>query len=168
MSYDQQSQLIALIQEDLGNKIAPSSYGADVTLGQMRQAENQVIIFWDDETFAASFPNLLWNRDIFLCSTWYNVTSWSALQSALDQGIATKPQGQFYVNQAILTPDTEMIVVNFYSDLLSVEKSTNAQVISWYEQKAAAGMAGNILMVDNVASIAQQAFQISMQYNSHL
>ncbi len=166
MTTDQQSLLIDKLQQTLGAKIAPASYGADVTLGQMRRAQNQVIIFWENATTAANFPTLLWDRSTFLCSTWYNVTNWNALQTALNQGIATQPQGQFYVNQAILTPDTKMIVENLFGSLLSIESKTNTKVMRWYEQKAAEGSAGNILMIDNEASAYSQAFQISWNYNA--
>jgi glycosylphosphatidylinositol diacylglycerol-lyase len=168
MTPDQQSLLIDKLQQSLGSKIAPSSYGVDVTLGQMRQAHNQVIIFWENATTAANFPALLWDRATFLCSTWYNVTNWNALQMALNQGIATQPQRQFYVNQAVLTPDATMIITHLFSSLLSIEAETNTQVMQWYKQKAAEGTAGNILMIDNEASAYEQAFQISWGYNNHL
>jgi hypothetical protein len=168
MTSDQQSQLIDKLQQSLGAKIAPPSYGVDVTLGQMRQAQKQVIVFWENATTATNFPALLWNRATYLCSTWYNVTSWDALQTALNQGIATQPSGQFYVNQAILTPDATMIITHLFSSLLSIEAQTNAQILQWYEQKAAEGAAGNILMIDNEASAYEQAFQISWNYNDHL
>lgn len=166
MSIEHQNQLISKIQESLGNKIAPSSYGVDVTLGQMRQGQKQVIIFWNIDS--EDFPDLLWDRSKSLSSPWYNMTSWSALKPALNQGLSKQPTEQFFVNQAILSPDATMIITHLFSNLLCIEANTNAHIIPWYAQKAAEGLAGNILMVDNEATIYHQAFQITMNYNSHL
>ena len=162
---DQQNQLIGNLQQVFGNKIAPSTYGVDVTLGQMWQGQQQVIIFWQDSAMAASLPNLLWDRKKFLMSTWYNQTSWSLLEQDLNQGLASRPSEIFYVNQAVLTPDADMIVTHIFSSLLSVEKMTNVSVMEWYTQQAAAGLIGNILMINNVNSAYSQAFEISMNYN---
>ncbi len=143
MSTAHQNQLISKIEQSLGSKLAPSTYGVNVTLGQMRQGKKQVITFWD--TSAGGFPNTLWNRSTFLSSVWYNLTSWSALESALNQGLSQQPAGKFFVNQAILSPDATMIITHIFSNLLNVEATTNASIIPWYAQKATAGQAGNIL-----------------------
>ena len=166
MSIAHQNLLISKIQQVLGNKLAPSTYGVDVTLAKMRQGKKQVIIFWDTGPF--NFPNIVWSRNKFLSSPWYNLANWNALETALNQGISKQPTGQFFVNQAILSPDVTMVLTHIFSNLLNVEATTNASIIPWYAQKAAAGLVGNILMVDNEATIYQQAFQISMNYNSHL
>jgi hypothetical protein len=130
----------------------------------MWQQQNQVVIFWEDDV-AIHNPDILWGSDRFLVSTWYNQSDWSDLETDLNQGLATRSVNQFYVNQAILTPDTQMILTHIFSSLLSVEKTTNVSVMAWYAQQASAKLAGNILMIDNVNSAYKQAFQIAMQYN---
>jgi hypothetical protein len=163
-----QSRLIDKLKRSLSVKIAPPSCGVDVTLGQMREAHHQVIIFWENPMIVAKFPTLLWDRAIFLCSNWYHFANWNALRRALDQGIATQSQKQFYVNQAILSPDIMMIMTHLFSSLLDIGAEANGEIVRWYGQKAAEGLAGNILMINNVASVYEQAFQVSWNYNQHL
>jgi hypothetical protein len=165
LTEDQQNQVIGNIQQIFGNKIAPSVYGVDVTLGQMWQEQQQVIVFWHDSAMAMSHPDLLWDRTTFLLSTWYNQTDWNDLEQDLDQGLTSRPPEIFYVNQAVLTPDATMIITHLLSSLLSIEATTNVSAVDWYAQQAAAGSAGNILMLDNVDSAYSQVFQISMDYN---
>lgn len=168
MAIEQQCQMIDKLQQSLGQKITPSNYGVDVTLGQMRQAHHQVIIFWENATTAANFPTLLWDRATFLSSIWYNQTKWDELETNLNKAIVTQSTEQFYVNQAILTPNTTMIITHLCSDLLSVGTKTNIHVLEWYTKKASEGAAGNILMIDDVTTASEQAFQISWNYNELL
>jgi hypothetical protein len=165
LTWDQQNYVIGKIQQTFNTKIAPSSYTADVTLEQMWQGQKQVIIFWKDAAMARVRPDLLWDSTTYLTSTWYNKTDWNDLEQNLNQGLAMRPPGKFYVNQAILTPDANMIFSHLFSSLLTVAETTNASVMNWYTLKAATKSAGNILMIDNVNSVYKQAFQISMKYN---
>lgn len=165
---DQQTQVIGVIEKSLGNKIAPASYGANVTLGQMWQNHNQSILFWRDSAVAASFPELLWDRNTFLSSTWYNQTDWSALEQNLTRGIADRPLGVFYVNQAVLTPNATMIINNLFSNLLNIGAAADAEAMGWWQEMASAKIAGSILMLDNVDSTYNEAFQICLKYNQSL
>ena len=168
MTSDEQNLLVAKIEQSLGAIIAPPSFGTDVTLGQMRKANSQVIIFWTTKETAANYPSLLWDRTTYLSSTWYNLTKWKELKESLNQGIEKQEKLKFFVNQAVLTPDAKLILSNLSSDLLSIGTKVNAKILQWYKQKAVEGNAGSILMIDNIATAYYHAFQISYEYNKNL
>lgn len=169
MTLDQQTQLVSKFKAVLGDRMASSRYGVNVTLGQLHKDGKQIIVFFDNLQLAET-DELLWNRNTFLNSPWFNKTDWAALQQQLDLALDNQPQNQFFVDQAILTPDANMIILGIFTfqSLMSVEKRLNANVLNWYAGKMKEKKASNILMIDNVGSIAAQLFPLSWDYNNHL
>lgn len=169
MAFDQQTQLVAKFKAVLGDRMASSHYGVNVTLGELRRDGKQIITFIDNLQMAEK-DELLWDRNTFLNSPWFNKTEWYALKEQLDLALENQPQSQFFVDQAVLTPDSNMIVIGIFTcqSLMSVAKGLNAKVLSWYEEKTKQKKASNILMLDNIGTISVMAFQNSWDYNNHL
>lgn len=165
LNQDQQSQVIQQMNQIFCSKIAPSTYGSDINLGQMWQNNKQVIIFWRDSAMARLRPDILWDRDTFLQSTWHNRANIADLVNDLNEGLAARPPEKFYVNQAVLTPNSDLIIKNIYRSLLAVEAETNMFLSNWYITKLFQKLGGNILMIDNVASFYNLFFNISFYYN---
>lgn len=117
---DQETRLLQLLQQYLGNVAVPNSYHTTDTMGSIRQSNRTVIIFMNTnqavtdpaiENFSAHF---LWNEST-IDSPWPNATTVSSLKSTLDAEMALRDKiyssaDNFFVLQVIQTENANEII----------------------------------------------------------
>jgi hypothetical protein len=126
--------LANMLNTSLGNKLVPNTTGVNVTLNQLWATSGRIIVFFDD---AASVQkhNFLWSES-GISSPWPNVTTSSALHTALNGELPNTSSG-FFVLQGLLTPDGTVIsqgLIPFSGNpdsLLSQAEGLNPQLNSW-------------------------------------
>ncbi|KAJ7847258.1 PLC-like phosphodiesterase [Mycena olivaceomarginata] len=143
------AKLASMLQTTFGNKLAPASLGADVTLNQLWSTSYRIIIFYDHAATVDSNP-FLWSQST-ISSPWPNVQDVGALHSALADKLPNEGS-TFFVLQGILTPDGAMIAAGLVpfssapSSLTGVAQAVTPAVVGWLSQWGNQGI--NIVICD--------------------
>lgn len=146
---EEETRLVQLIQQYLGNFSIPNTYHPNDTMSQLRQSHRQLIIFMDsnqaitDPTAAQFAANDLWH-DSAIYSPWPNASNMTDLKNALDMDIALRHQtyltsDTFFVLQMIQTENTAEVVNGilypaFAHTIEQFELPVNISLTNWINQ----------------------------------
>ncbi|KAF7340893.1 Phosphatidylinositol-specific phospholipase C domain-containing protein [Mycena sanguinolenta] len=141
------ANLVSMLQTTFGNKLAPASLGANVTLNQLWSTSYRIIIFYDDAATVGANP-FLWSQST-ISSPWPNVQDVGALNGALARELPNK-LSTFFVLQGILTPNGAMIALGLVGvgprSLTAVAQAVTPAVVGWLSQWTDQGI--NIVICD--------------------
>ena len=131
-----QEKLAEMLLTAFGNKLAPASLGANVTVDQLWASTYRIITFYaaTDPTIFHTYPFLWPQQDI--SSPWPNKQDADSLYVALNSELPNT-HSTFFVLQGILTPSFGVIAEGLVpftqapSSLASQANSVNKQLLSW-------------------------------------
>jgi hypothetical protein len=120
------TELIATLENHpvLGSRIAPwGAFSADVRLGDLWSADKNLILLSDqrqvrlpDGSMGAS--SNFWPRT--LQNPWSNTRHTAKVEEDLLNGIQKRPDTLFYVSQAVLTPDANVVTTGWTRGITSL------------------------------------------------
>lgn len=160
-----ETQLVQLLQQYLGNIAVPNTYHTTDTIGTLRQSQRNVIIFMDtdqtinDPTALQFSTQYLWHeRNIN--SPWPNVSDIGDLKNILDSEVACRAKtymstNNFFVLQAIKTENTSAVI----NGIINPQEYPNS--IQTYET-ALNGILNSWLSTD-ISTYGQRAINIVIQ-----
>lgn len=144
------AQLAAMILKAFGNKLAPASLGAGVTLNQLWATTYRIIVLYLDQGTVNANP-FLWSQST-IASPWPNKQDPKSLHDALAKELPNT-RSTFFVLQGVLTPDKKTIENGLRpfskspGSLLAQAKVLNPQLHSWLT-KEWRSMGINIVICD--------------------
>ncbi|XP_058123524.1 PI-PLC X domain-containing protein 1 [Anopheles coustani] len=147
--YDIHTKLIAFLQSALGEVIANPVIGWEGTLGDIWAGGKTVLLCYDHEFAARSFPHVVWRS---VQQRWGNVQNVNDLEKYLFK--VHHPTGfrEFsyrpVADMAELTPDPWGVITDRYGGLRKMADSVNRFVTKWYFEDL--GPTANVVAVDFV------------------
>lgn len=117
-----------------------------ITLDWMWSRGFQVILFYRDPV--AKFHPFLWPARL-IPNPWANTVSVTGLLDFLSEKYKERPQGVFYVTQAVLTPSLFYILRHTFGNLKNLLVSpSRPQILHWLQDKVPSGL--NVVICDFV------------------
>jgi len=154
-------QFLETLQTLFGDKMAPVLLGTEVTLGKMQQKGFQLITFLNNQDIPFRVQsNRFWPRNNTLASLWINTPKLDELKEGLKKAALEHQQKyseEFFVMQAMRTPDTSMVVEGLTDpdddvphSLADLAKFTNPAVMSWFGGHE---LIPNIFIMDDCSAV---------------
>lgn len=158
-----------LVLPKLGNRMAPRSFGNDVSFKTMWNNNKNVILIWGGGNYA-QLSDKYWNQGQTMSSHWLDTGNEHDLYRGLRQKVQENRGGRFYSAQMVLTPTTSQIIFPPYFgsiEALTNDKVDHASLIYDLDMHARkSGKRLNIAMVDFAGPRFQQyAFEACMDVN---
>lgn len=128
-------KMATLLSDAFGSKMTNSSQGCDITVGQLWEADQQLLVFYKDDPTCDNYP-FLWKEEN-LCSPYYGATTIDELITNLNNELENFDKDTFFYLHGQLTPDTNMIkdgVIPFNGkpgSLQSLAEETNPKFMDW-------------------------------------
>jgi len=133
-------QIVSLLSQAFGNKMAIASLGSDVTVSQLWEAGQQLLVFYANDATCEKYP-FLW-KEKNLDSPGYSPTSSEELLADLNTNLQKLSGDAFSYIHGQLTPDVNMIkdgLIPFNgkpSSLMGSAEQNNPIFMNWVKQQA--------------------------------
>lgn len=140
-----------LLVKTFSQKLCPSkAHASELTVKQMWENNWQVVLIYQHPSVSHEAQTLMWNGHSKIVSPWGNVSAPGSLVEFLRKA-KNRHDKKFYVSQAVLTPDTSMIVKHCASSLKDCcAKKATRDVNRWLQSLTPGEHGLNIFIVDFV------------------
>ena len=142
-------QCMSMLLEKFGNVMCPFADITEVTLQNLRDKQQQLLIFYQADIAKENY--MFWPGD-YLPSPWPDTTDAKKLLNFLDKNYAAgRQQDRFYVTQGVLTPNFVYILEHIHGNIKTdLAEKVNPLLVKWLKTKLAGKAGINIVIADFV------------------